>query len=267
MVQVQSPFLPFVNAQLRFEVAGGGLVTDLNGNPIPGTAILEVKAVLQQQRNPNREIRPGVDPTSIWVEGFLVSPLELPGNVTPDSPCEMIWQGRRGRFWLEFSAKNAYLDALNIQLVNRLKGYFLPGSFVVNGPVWTPPSLEVNELYTEPLLTTSGLSAHRICALTSSGVLVHASATTLEHAYSVLGLTTGAALPGQRIRLLKEGNVTNETWNWLPGEPLFLGTDGMITQTPPTSATAAFMLTVGQVIMPDSIQVEIEDPLIFGAVP
>lgn len=146
-----SPFTSYKNAVLRFQVASGDLVADRNGNLRPGTAVVEVEALLQQKRDPNKEVRPGVDTSAIWVEGYLVkvigaaegNELKLPSVVTPDSLCAATWQGRQGQFFMEFTALNPYLSALNIDLVNCIRGYFQFGSFVVSGEPWQPsPSPE-----------------------------------------------------------------------------------------------------------------------------
>lgn len=143
---VTSPFAPFKNAVLSFQVSSGALVSDSNGNMRPGTAIVQVEALLQQKRDPNRKAEAGVDTSKIWLEGYLVKvlgaepgrELKLPSVVTPDSLCSAAWQGRAGRFYLEFTADNPYLAALNIDLVNRVRGYFEPSSFVVADEPWLP---------------------------------------------------------------------------------------------------------------------------------
>lgn len=131
-----SPFASFQNAVLEFQVATGTLVPDSKGNLRPGTTTLEVGAMLQQRRDPNREPRPGVDTSSIWVEGYITSiagqsSLVLPSSITPDSPCAATWEGRQGRFYLEFTARSPYLSALQIDLVEKIRGYFQPSSFTI----------------------------------------------------------------------------------------------------------------------------------------
>lgn len=135
-----SPFADYANSTLVFQVATGSLEPDSKGNLRPGTSTIELEALLQQKRDPNRESRPGVDTSAIWVEGYITSvtgqtSLVIPSSVTPDSPCQCVWQGRNGRFYLEFQARNPYLAALQIDLVEKLKGYFVPSSFTVDAPI------------------------------------------------------------------------------------------------------------------------------------
>jgi hypothetical protein len=120
-----SPFAPYANALLRFQVASGELLTDIKtGNKRPGTAIVEVVALLEQKKAPKNNELPGVDDTAVWVEGFLVTPRPLPGEITPESQCFGVWQGRQGRFHLQFTARNPYIAALGIDLVEKIRGYF-----------------------------------------------------------------------------------------------------------------------------------------------
>lgn len=253
---MSSPFAAFANATLRFQVASSALVIDANGNPRPGTAVVEVTAMLKQARDPKREPRPGVDSSSIWLEGYLIAPSPLPGIVTPDSPCAITWQGRSGRFFLEFTAVNPYLDALGINLVNKLRGYFQPGSFVVEGPPWMPPA-GGGELLSAPLPASTNLSALRMCAL-SQGLLVYASNDNPEHAFATLGLLTEAVEAGQTTRLVTGGPVSDPSWSWSVGQPIFLGENGALTQTPPETG---FLLRVALPVSPTQIQIDIDDPI------
>lgn len=127
---VASPFEPYENSVLNFQVALGALAPDSYGNMRPAKSTIVVRALLEQKRDPNDELRPGVDTTAVWVEGYLVEPRPLPDGVTPDSVCTGTWQGLAGRFYLEFTARNPYLEALDIDLVERIRGYFQPDSFV-----------------------------------------------------------------------------------------------------------------------------------------
>lgn len=134
---MSSPFAAFANSTLLFQVASGSLQPDSKGNLRPGTDVVEVTAMLNQKRDMNRETRPGVDSSAVWCEGYITevagqSSLVMPSSVTPDSPCQCTWQGRNGRFYMEFTARSSYLAALNIDLVEKIRGYFVPSSFVID---------------------------------------------------------------------------------------------------------------------------------------
>lgn len=396
-----SPFAPFANAVLRFQVASGSLTLDRNGNPRPGKAIVEVSALLEQKRDPNRKEQPGIDPQSIWIEGYLVSPAVMPTIVTPDSPAQAVWQGRSGRFYAEFTARNPYLAALEINLVEKVRGYFLPGSFVVSGDVWTPAANTSNfaanitaiatstnstaialspnpsdalvipantsvnftidaiarhktQSYSaawffqgvikrsgslgsvvipDPLTKTvtardpqakdwdiaisantttgalqltanpagvtgevdwvasirmvstsdqliqaasggaivssdkylmsdaytaaSALSAYRIVKREGSQIQYASSAVTGD-AFKILGLLISPIASGSSGAAVVEGFLSNEAWNWTTGDPIFLGTDGTLTQTAPSSG---FICQVATPIAPTEISLDIQPPI------
>jgi len=54
----------------------------------------------------------------------------------------------------------------------------------------------------------------------------------------VIGLTVNAAGPGDELEVVLRGSVTNSSWSWAPGLPLYLGANGVLTQSPPSPAAA-----------------------------
>jgi hypothetical protein len=120
-----SPFAPYANTLLRFRVGDGTLAIDpKTGNRRPGTRLVDVVAVVQQKQRPRNKEMPGVDDLAVWVEGFLVNPRPLPPEIVSSSMCFGVWDGRQGRFHLDFTARNPYIAALNIDLVEKIKGFF-----------------------------------------------------------------------------------------------------------------------------------------------
>ncbi len=49
---------------------------------------------------------------------------------------------------------------------------------------------------------------------------------------------------GTSVEVLLLGPTVESSWLWVPG-PVFLADDGLLTQVPPTSATAVFLAQVG----------------------
>lgn len=123
-----SPFSDFANFTGNFTVADRVLEQDSRGNWKPATIEIVVTAVLEQKEKPQQFRRPGVDANAIYLKGYLVEPRPLPPTITPDSPCTATYNGMSGTFVLEFAGRDPYLQALGIDLVDELKGYFLPPS-------------------------------------------------------------------------------------------------------------------------------------------
>lgn len=105
------------------------------------------------------------------------------------------------------------------------------------------------------------LGGHRIVLFNASEELIYADNTTSAHAHRVLGMTTGAASQGQSASVIRQGDLTEPTWNWTPDNPVFLGANGQVTQTPPTAPVAAFSLVVGFPVSATRMYVSIRDPI------
>jgi hypothetical protein len=108
---------------------------------------------------------------------------------------------------------------------------------------------------------TTALSIHKMVALIG-GSLVLADQTNLAHADAIAGLTLNAAAVGQKPQLARAGLIEDSSWSWTPGQPIFLGTNGNLTQDGST-ITSGFLMQVGWVPEPTKIYLEIEEPIFF----
>jgi hypothetical protein len=104
------------------------------------------------------------------------------------------------------------------------------------------------------------LGGHRAVVLDNSELAIYADSSITSHANKVLGLTTGAASSGAIAAIATYGEFTEPSWSWTPGAPIFLGTNGLITQTAPTSG---FLLILGFAIATTKIFIDIKQPIIF----
>ena len=199
-----SPFAAYANSTLRFEVASGALVTNpVTGNVKPGTAIVEISAMLKQKRDPNREVRPGVDTSAAWLEGYVIevqnaeNPILLPSVVTPDSLCEARWAGRSGQFVLTFAGRSPYGVAEIIG--DRLKGYFQFNSFTVSGDPWTPIPTPVEGLMKFPF--SFGDASPMPVYTTTAGQTVFTAQIVIQVPFNGVGasLSLGDAVVSDRL--------------------------------------------------------------------
>lgn len=58
-----------------------------------------------------------------------------------------------------------------------------------------------------------------------------------------LGITVTAALSGVEVVVRRDGELIDDSWGWVPGQPVLLGATGTLTQTQPPSQ--AIMVVVG----------------------
>lgn len=107
------------------------------------------------------------------------------------------------------------------------------------------------------------LGGHRIARLDAGGDAVYASNDVPADALSVLGLTLGAAVLGDPIDVQRMGEVTEPSWTWSLDQPVYLGTNGGLTQTAPSAPAAAFQLIVGFPVSATTLFVSLREPIYF----
>lgn len=108
--------------------------------------------------------------------------------------------------------------------------------------------------------SSAALSGHRMVALDNSQQLVYASNLDLSQAERILGMTLGATNPGDSVTVIRSGEVTEPSWNWTLGQPIFLNQSGLLTQTPPASG---FLIHVAFPITSTRVFVDIKQALIL----
>lgn len=109
----------------------------------------------------------------------------------------------------------------------------------------------------------SAIGGHRIVVLDDAGAPAYASNQDINHLSKVLGMTLNAANPGDTLSIVRTGDVVEPTWNWTLNLPVFLGTNGLLTQTPP-STPALFSQVVGFPITATKMFVNIREPILLS---
>lgn len=114
---------------------------------------------------------------------------------------------------------------------------------------------------TTPTTTApSTMSGHRVLARVA-GVLVYASSANPAHAGKVVGISLNAALAGQDLSYQTSGEVTEPSWSLTPDMPVYLGVDGLFTQTPPTNPPSVFTQVIGFAAGPTTIFFNPQQPI------
>ena len=106
------------------------------------------------------------------------------------------------------------------------------------------------------ITAAENLGGHRV--VTVEGY--YASKDTANDKFKVLGITTGAVNSGETATVTTYGTITEPSWEWTIGTPIFLSTNGQLTQTAPTSG---FRLIIGKPQTATSIFIDISEPLIL----
>lgn len=107
---------------------------------------------------------------------------------------------------------------------------------------------------TETVVAAEALGGHR--AVTVDGY--YADKDTAGHKFKVLGVTQGAASLGDAAVVTTFGAITNGGWSWTVGSPVFLSTNGHLTQTAPTSG---FRTIIGRPTTATTLFIDISEPI------
>lgn len=102
------------------------------------------------------------------------------------------------------------------------------------------------------------LGGHRIVILNDAEQAIYADNTIASHASKVLGMTTGGANAGDTATIQTGGEITEPSWNWAINQPIYLGTNGLLTQTQPATG---FSLIAGFPIASDKIFIKLREPI------
>ena len=102
------------------------------------------------------------------------------------------------------------------------------------------------------------ISGHRAVRGTSPSGADYCSNATASHAPAFLGLTQGAASSGTTVTVQRTGVIVEPSWAWTPWTPVFVGVNGVLTQSSPSSG---FSLVVGVALSATSILLRPQPPI------
>ncbi len=120
------------------------------------------------------------------------------------------------------------------------------------GPVGSTPTLYV--------VAAQTISANTAVALVN-GQLVPAQSGVSAQAGNVVGVALNGGQAGATIAIQQSGEMSLSSWNWTLGQPIFVGTTGPLTQTPPTSG---FSQVVGMPLSATSMSIGLESPILIA---
>ncbi len=131
------------------------------------------------------------------------------------------------------------------------------------GVVYLPVSLlpDLGDAVTTATASIN-LSAIRAVILDNAGQFAYADSGTPSHAYRIAGILPYAISQGTEGVAYRLGEVTDAVWNWTRGSPIYLGTNGQLTQSPPTTG---FLLVLAQPVSATTINLQPPSPIFLGA--
>lgn len=111
------------------------------------------------------------------------------------------------------------------------------------------------------LFTASGaIGGHRVLALDAANQVIYAGNDIPGTEHKIIGMSLNAAAPGGTINVVRSGEVIEPSWGWNTTLPVYLGVNGLLTQTPP-AAPAAYSLIVGFPTSPTGLFMTVREPI------
>jgi hypothetical protein len=108
-------------------------------------------------------------------------------------------------------------------------------------------------------------SGHRMVMFDSAGVVAYATSKNALHARRVVGMTLNAASIGGELSIRLLGDIVEPTWSWNVNLPVWLGDNGVLTQTEPSKAAGdAFSLVVGFAMTPTRVYLKTTEPVFLA---
>ncbi len=107
------------------------------------------------------------------------------------------------------------------------------------------------------ITATTDLGGHRVVTVHGE----YADCSQVNQAFSVAGVTLQAVAQGASVQVQSAGEITESSWNWIIGQPVYLGGSGQLTQIPPTSG---FVMVLGVPVNATTLLIDIQQPIILS---
>lgn len=129
-----------------------------------------------------------------------------------------------------------------------------PGAQGAPGPAGGATSTVVSHAVIQPL------GGQRIVRALAGGV-DYASSDDVADANAIVGFTQSAAILDALVVVQTAGELTEGSWNWTVGQPIFCGLNGLPTQVPPATG---FLCRVGKATAPTTILIDVDESIILA---
>jgi hypothetical protein len=101
------------------------------------------------------------------------------------------------------------------------------------------------------------LGGNRMVIL-ENDLAMYANCTNVLHGHRVIGMTVGAIMSGAFGDVRRSGVIEEVSWNWDTNTPIWLGENGLLTQTIPESG---FSLIIGYPVTSTKVMIGIKEPI------
>lgn len=102
------------------------------------------------------------------------------------------------------------------------------------------------------------ISKYKVVKFTDQDSIGYASVSNLGDIDKVLGVAYNFSLANQLVTVQTRGELQNDAWSWTFGDPIYLGLNGELVDTPPVST---FQKQIGVAIASDKIYIDLQPSL------
>jgi hypothetical protein len=106
----------------------------------------------------------------------------------------------------------------------------------------------------------AAIGGHR-AVISSAGKIYYADQANLDHVNRILGITLNAAENNAKIKIQNYGELVETSFNFTPDMPVFVGTNGVLTQIIPSSG---FIQQIAIALSSTKIFIENKSPIIIS---
>ncbi len=124
------------------------------------------------------------------------------------------------------------------------------------GPQGPQGPAGVGGTQTLELLADHDINAHKAISA-AGGIAFYADSEDVDLSDRVVGISTEAVPAGTYVTTQVGGEIMFAGWSWTSG-PVYVGSTGILTQTPPTSGA---LVVVGRATAPTKILIEVQQPI------
>lgn len=104
-------------------------------------------------------------------------------------------------------------------------------------------------------VAVGGISALRAVSFDGAGVS-HTDPASADALAAMIGVSTSSSLAGGAAIIETDGEITDASWSWTPGDALFVGANGVLTDIAPTSIA---LRQVAVAVSSNTIRVDLGD--------
>ncbi|MCZ7404485.1 MAG: hypothetical protein O8C67_06090 [Candidatus Methanoperedens sp.] len=183
-------------------------------------------------------------------------------KVEPSETNQIISPESETIFTVEIQEQSAHIlqvteNLTTVEVVNEVVSIVEEAAGPI-GPQGSPG--EPGEFTLSDYVAGEALGGQRVVILHSDAKLYYADKNIPADFNRVLGITTDAVVSGDIPTVRCAGKMTEPTWSWDLDKFLYLSTNGLLTQTPPSSG---FLLQMGYPLSTTSIMVDIKIPILI----